>query len=80
MICELAERSEGVRIIIATVKSWNIERAKALQKQYAGVHDIVVYTSKEEFTLENVRDFNPNYIFMPHWSYLVSDEITDNWA
>ncbi len=80
MICELAERSEGVRIIIATVKSWNIERAKALQKQYAGVHDIVVYTSKEEFTLENVRDFNPNYIFMPHWSYLVSDEITDNWV
>lgn len=80
MICELAERSEGVRIIIATVKSWNIERAKALQKQYAGVHDIVIYTSKEEFTLENVRDFNPNYIFMPHWSYLVSDEITDNWA
>jgi Methionyl-tRNA formyltransferase len=80
VICELAERSEGVRIIIATVKSWNIERAKALQKQYAGVHDIVVYTSKEEFTLENVRDFNPNYIFMPHWSYLVSDEITDNWA
>ena len=68
-----------MRIIIATVKSWNIERAQALQKQYAGVHDIVVYTTKEEFTVDNVRDFNPDYIFMPHWSYLVSSEITDNW-
>ena len=68
-----------MRIIIATVKSWNIERAQALQKQYAGVHDIVVYTTKEEYTIEHVRDFNPDYIFMPHWSYLVPNEITDNW-
>ena len=68
-----------MRIIIATVKSWNIEHAQALQKQYAGVHEIMVYTSKEEFTVNNVRDFNPDYIFMPHWSYLVSGEITDNW-
>lgn len=69
-----------MRIIIATVKSWNIERAKALQKQYENVHDIVLYTTKEEFTIDNVRIFNPDYIFMPHWSYLVSNEITDNYA
>ena len=69
-----------MRIIIATVKSWNIERAKALQKQYESVHDIVIYTTKEEFTIDNVRNFNPDYIFMPHWSYLVSNEITDNYA
>ncbi|MBD5452376.1 MAG: methionyl-tRNA formyltransferase [Lachnospiraceae bacterium] len=69
-----------MRIIIATVKSWNIERAKALQKQYEGVHDIVIYTTKEEYTIDNVRNFNPDYIFMPHWSYLVSNEITGNYA
>jgi len=76
---EGAERSERVRIIIATVKSWNIERAQTLQKQYEGVHDIVIYTTKEEFTVDNVRNFNPDYIFMPHWSYIVPNEITDNW-
>lgn len=69
-----------MRIIIATVKSWNIERAKALQKQYESVHDIVIYTTSEEFTINNVRNFNPDYIFMPHWSYIVSKEITDNYA
>ena len=68
-----------MKIIIATVKSWNIERAQALQKQYEGVHDIVIYTNKDEFTVDNVRDFNPNYIFMPHWSYIVSNEIIKNW-
>lgn len=46
-----------MRVIIATIKSWNIERAKALQKQYERVHDSVIYTTKEEFTVNNVCDF-----------------------
>lgn len=68
-----------MKIIIATVKSWNIERAQALQKQYEGVHDIVIYTQKDEFTIENVRCVNPDYILLPHWSYFIPSEITDNW-
>lgn len=68
-----------MRIIIATIKSWNIERAEAMQKKYQGVHEIVIYTSKEEFTSDNVRDFCPDYIFLPHWSYIMPREITDNW-
>lgn len=68
-----------MKIIIATIKSWNIERARALQEKYAGVHEIIVYTKKEEFTAENVKTFEPDYILMPHWSYIMSDEITQNW-
>lgn len=68
-----------MKIIIATIKSWNIERAKALQEKYAGIHEIIVYTQKEEFTVENVKAFAPDYILMPHWSYILPDEITQNW-
>ena len=68
-----------MKIIIATIKSWNIERARALQEKYAGVHEIVVYTKKEEFTAEAVKTYHPDYILMPHWSYIVSDDITKNW-
>ena len=68
-----------MKIVIATIKSWNIERAKALQEKYAGVHEIVIYTKKDEFTIENVKGFEPDYILMPHWSYIVPDEITQNW-
>lgn len=68
-----------MKIIVATVKSWNIERAQALQKQYEGVHDIVIYTTKEEFTIEHVRHVNPDYIFLPHWSYFIPNEITNHW-
>lgn len=68
-----------MKIIIATIKSWNIERAKALQKKYQGMHDIIIYTTKEEFTADNVRNFGPDYIFLPHWSYIMPKEITDYW-
>ena len=68
-----------MKIIIATVKSWNIERASALKKQYEGVHEIEIDTTKEEFTIDHVREFDPDYILLPHWSYLIPKEITDNW-
>ena len=68
-----------MKIIIATIKSWNIERAKVLQKKYEGVHEIVIYTAREEFTSDNVCDFRPDYIFLPHWSYIMPREITDHW-
>lgn len=67
-----------MRIIIATIKSWNIERAEALQKKYEGSCDIIIYTAKEELTLESVCEFDPDYIFFPHWSYIIPDEITDS--
>ena len=68
-----------MRIIIATIKFWNIEKAYAMQKQYEGIHEIRVFTKKEELTPEAVAQFQPDYIFLPHWSYLLSGEITNNW-
>ncbi|MDE7030423.1 MAG: methionyl-tRNA formyltransferase [Lachnospiraceae bacterium] len=68
-----------MRIIIATIKSWNIERAQKLQQACQGVHEIVIYTRREEFTLDNVRNFQPDYVFLPHWSYIMPKEITDGW-
>ena len=76
---EYVWRRHGMRIIIATIKSWNIARAQALQKKYEGVHNIRIFTKKEEFTAENVYNFQPDYIFLPHWSYIMPREITDNW-
>lgn len=68
-----------MRIIIATIKSWNIRHAQALQMQYEGMHEIVIYTQKEEFTADNIRNFNPDYVLLPHWSYIMPPEIFENW-
>jgi len=72
-------RNVSVKIMIATIKSWNIERAEKLQRQQEGVHDIRLITKKEELTYNNICDFNPDYIFFPHWSYYIPQEITDTW-
>lgn len=68
-----------MKIIIAAIKSWNIERALKLQEKYMGIHDIVIYSEKNELSYDNVRNFNPDYIFLPHWSYIIPQKITDSW-
>lgn len=67
-----------MKILIATHKSWNIARAEQLKKDEPN-HDIRVISAKEELTEEMVRDFKPDYIFFPHWSYFIPEEIYENW-
>ncbi len=65
-------------IIISTIKSWNIENAKSLQKKYKDIYNIQIITEKHELTFEKINKFNPKYIFFPHWSWLIPDEIFNN--
>lgn len=63
-------------IIIATIKNWNIER-------YHSWHPPEGYTSylidsPEELTLANIQKINPEYIFFPHWSTIIPQEIFNN--
>ena len=64
-----------MNIIIATIKSWNLENAKELQERYAWKHNIMVIESREELKLDIIQKFNPDYIFFPHWSYIIKEEI-----
>lgn len=68
-----------MKIIIATIKSWNIENAKILQKQHLGIHEIKIIDNKEEFVLEKIKSFQPDIIFIPHWSYIIPKEIYENY-
>ena len=67
-----------MKIIIATIKSWNIAYARTLQTQLEGEHEILVFESKEELKLDMVEKFNPDYIFFPHWSYIIKPEIFEH--
>ena len=68
-----------MKIIIATIKSWNIERAREMQRRLKEAHEVRIFTGKDELTYDNVCDFNPDYIFFPHWSYYIPEEITNQW-
>lgn len=67
-----------MKILIATHKSWNIDRANALITNHKE-HDIRLITEKDELTEEMVNAFAPDYIFFPHWSYYIPQSIYEKW-
>lgn len=64
-----------MRILIATIKQWNIDETIKLQEKYKGRHDIKLVTTKEELNQDFVKEFNPEYIFFPHWSEYIPSKI-----
>lgn len=67
-----------MKILIATHKSWNIERAYKLIKDECE-HDIRLVTEKDELTEKMVEEFSPDYIFFPHWSYYIPESIYEKY-
>lgn len=67
-----------MNIIIATIKTWNIEKAKKYRKETSN-HNIKVITEDQELTFENVSKFKPDYIFFPHWSKKIESKIFNNY-
>lgn len=59
--------------VVATIKSWNIARFEARVKNWPGEWHL--WTRKEDLTSERVAALNPRYIFFPHWSWIVPDDI-----
>lgn len=69
--------AENNNIVIATIKSWNIEKAKKLISGNPQLK-IQLITNKEDLTFENIRKFKPKYIFFPHWSWIIPRDIYEN--
>ncbi len=66
-------------IIIATIKSWNIENAEKLKKRYNEEYNIKIITKKEDLNLKEIEKTNPKYIFFPHWSWIIPKEIYEKY-
>jgi methionyl-tRNA formyltransferase len=64
-----------IRAVIATTKPWNIAYFKGKLPTLPGAWRLIEHP--EELTAEFVRDFSPDYIFFPHWSWRVPDDILD---
>lgn len=62
-------------VVICTHKSWNVTYAGELAERYQGEYDILVITEKEELTPGRLQEAAPQYVFFPHWSYVIPREI-----
>lgn len=66
-------------IIIATIKEWNIKNYFSLTKNYAEKFNFHLITASEELTLKAIEEINPKYIFFPHWSWIIPENIYKNY-
>lgn len=67
------------RIIIATIKSWNIANSLKFKAEYSDKYEISLITKKEDFNIAVIQQFNPHIIFFPHWSWIIPEEIYNNY-
>ena len=59
--------------IIATSRVWNEQMAFNLTMETG--HKFHLISSKEELSIEKIMEISPRYIFFPHWSYLIPENI-----
>jgi methionyl-tRNA formyltransferase len=60
-----------------TEKSWHLPLFETLKKRPQ--EHWVAITSKADFTLAKLTELQPTMIFIPHWSYLIPDTITQQY-
>ena len=66
-------------IIVATIREWNIENYFKLKNIYEKEFNFYLFTNYEELNYENIKKINPKYIFFPHLSWLIPNEIYKNY-
>jgi methionyl-tRNA formyltransferase len=63
--------------LIATIKSWNIQRAHELIRNNPRLN-IDLITDKKELTFNRLKNLNPRFVFFPHWSWIIPRKIFEN--
>ena len=64
-------------IIIATCRSWSNTQIDSLQKKLS--RNVILLTNKEDLSKAKLDVIAPEYIFFPHWSYIIEPEIYENY-
>lgn len=68
------------KIIIATIKSWNIKNAFRFKELYKNKYEVTILDDKDKLKKEIIDSINPKWIFFPHWSWIIPSEIFENYT
>ena len=60
--------------VIATVKSWNMQNFYFLKEKFPE-YDFILITDKKDLTYERLEEINPRFVFFPHWSWIIPEQI-----
>jgi len=74
----LGEETRRDRIVIATIKSWNIAKAREFALRFQETLEVSIITDKRELTYARLAESKPRLVFFPHWSWVIPEEIHRN--
>ena len=66
------------KYLVATIKSWNIRNFSILKDKFPG-SDFMMVNKKDDLTISLLESYRPKYIFFPHWSWIIPEEIYRNY-
>lgn len=61
------------RFVLLTEKSWHAELFQNLSSRKD--EEWILIDSKDNFTKEKLGEFKPSKVFIPHWSYIIPEDI-----
>jgi methionyl-tRNA formyltransferase len=65
------------KVILVTDKNWHDQLHKNLCSDKYELECLRI-SDREKFTYEICNSFSPNWIFIPHWSFMIPEEIFKN--
>lgn len=71
-------KDKKIKIIIATIRPWNITNANKLKNRLKAKCKIFTLTDKEGLNYKKIKKNNPKFIFFPHWSWKIPSQIYAN--
>lgn len=63
--------------LVATIKPWNVDAFGRYASSLSGQWHLM--EKREELTAERLNEISPRYVFLPHWSWKVADEIVETY-
>lgn len=66
-----------MRYVLLTSKKWHSKLFCSLSEWMPG--EWMHISKKEEFTIEKLKAIDPEYIFIPHWSHIIPNDIVENY-
>lgn len=71
-------KGQADNYIVATIKDWNFKEFECACPNFSGNWTLI--NNNNQLTLGNLRRLKPKYIFFPHWSYIVPEEILNEFT
>lgn len=67
------------KVLICTLKRWNLDEAARFKALFHSQYEVMILSEKEQLNIKILEHFKPDYLFFPHWSYIIPEDIYDHY-